>query len=139
MVTSPLRGRQSEIDRLARAVQATSAGVGGIVLLEGAAGIGKTALLRAAGELAASSGFVVCAGECDELDQVTPLAPLLTALRSSTPPLVDNARQRDLWSASEPMWAVEQLDAVLERASTHRPILVTVDDIQWPTRSPCCH
>jgi DNA-binding CsgD family transcriptional regulator len=119
------------MDRLALAVQATTAGAGGVILLEGAAGIGKTALLDGARELAAVRGLVVCAGDCDELDQVTPLSPLLTAMRSSTPPLLDRAHQRGIWSAAEPMWAVEQLGAILDRASVQRPVLVTVDDIQW--------
>ena len=57
-----LRGRQAEIDQLAQAVRATTAGSGTAILLEGPAGIGKTALLQTARELAASSGFVVCAG-----------------------------------------------------------------------------
>jgi DNA-binding CsgD family transcriptional regulator len=118
------------MDGLALAVQATSAGAGGVIVLEGAAGIGKTELLRSARELAASRDFVVCAGECDELDRVTPLSPLLTALRAATPPLV-GAHHRGLWSAAEPMWAVEQLGVILERASARQPILVTVDDIQW--------
>jgi hypothetical protein len=126
-----LHGRRAEIDQLAQAVRATAAGSGTAILLEGAAGIGKTALLRTARDLASSSGFVVCAGDCDELDRVTPLAPLLTGLRLSTPPLVDAADQRALRSAIEPMWAVEHLGAVLEKASARRPILVTVDDVQW--------
>jgi DNA-binding CsgD family transcriptional regulator len=126
-----LHGRQAEIGQLAQAVRATAAGSGTAILLEGPAGIGKTALLRAAGDLAASSGFVVCAGGCDELDRITPLAPLLTALRSSTPPLVDVADQRALRSATEPMWAVECLGAILDKATARQPVLVAVDDVQW--------
>ena len=131
MGTGLLHGRQSEIDQLAQAVRATAAGSGTAILLEGPAGIGKTALLRTARELAASSGFVVCAGDCDELDRITPLAPLLTALRSSAPPLMDVADQRALRSTTEPMWAVERLGAILDKASARQPVLVTVDDVQW--------
>jgi len=126
-----LRGRQAEIDQLAQAVRATAAGSGTAILLEGEPGIGKTALLRTVRDLAATSGFVVCAGDCDELDRVTPLAPLLTALRSSAPPLLDAADRRALRSATEPMWAVERLGALLDKASARQPILVAVDDIQW--------
>jgi DNA-binding CsgD family transcriptional regulator/tetratricopeptide (TPR) repeat protein len=131
MGTGLLHGRQAEIDQLAQAVRVTAAGSGAAILLEGPAGIGKTALLRTARDLAASSGFVVCAGECDELDRITPLAPLLTALRSSAPPLVDVADQQALRSATEPMWAVERLGAILDKASARQPVLVTVDDVQW--------
>ena len=126
-----LHGRQAEIDQLAQAVRVTTAGSGTAILLEGPAGIGKTALLRTARDLAASSGFVVCAGECDELDRITPLAPLVTALRSSAPPLMDVADQRDLRSTTEPMWAVERLGAILDKASARQPVMITVDDIQW--------
>ena len=126
-----MRGRQAETDQLNQAVRTTAAGSGTAILLEGAAGIGKTALLRTARDLAASNGFMVCAGDCDELDRVTPLAPLLTGLRLSAPSLADAADQRALRSATEPMWAVERLGAILDKASARQPILVTVDDIQW--------
>ena len=129
--TSLLRGREAEIDQLAQAVRTTAAGSGTAILLEGAAGIGKTALLRTVRDLAASSGFVVCAGDCDELDRITPLAPLLTGLRASAPPLVDAADQRAFRSAAEPMWAVERVGAILDKAAARQPILVTVDDVQW--------
>jgi DNA-binding CsgD family transcriptional regulator len=129
--TGVLHGRQAEIDQLAQAVRATTAGSGTAILLEGPAGIGKTALLRTARDLAASGGFVVCAGQCDELDRITPLAPLLTALRSSAPPLAEAADQRALRSATEPMWAVERLGTILDKASARQPVLVTVDDVQW--------
>jgi ATP/maltotriose-dependent transcriptional regulator MalT len=99
VVARPLRGRQAETDRLMDAISATAAGAGGIVLFEGPAGIGKTALLDDTRELAAARGFVVCCGVCDELDQMTPLTPLLTALRSSTPPLVDRTAERPLRSS----------------------------------------
>jgi predicted ATPase len=75
VVTSPIRGRQAEVEHLQDAIRATAAGGGGVILLEGPAGIGKTALLGIACELAAGSGFVVCAADCDELDQMTRLAP----------------------------------------------------------------
>ena len=130
-----LHGRQAEINELAHAVRVTAAGSGAAVLLEGPAGIGKTTLLRKAREMAVSSGFVVCAGDCDELDQITPLAPLLTGLRSSAPVLVNVAEQRALRSTAEPMWAVEHLGAILDKASGRRPILVTVDDVQWADQS----
>jgi predicted ATPase len=103
-------------------------------LLQGPAGIGKTALLQSARELAVSSDFVVCQGDCDKLDQMTPLAPLVTALRSSTPSLIDRADERALRSTAEPMWAVERLGAVLDRATALQPTLVTVDDSQWADR-----
>jgi DNA-binding CsgD family transcriptional regulator len=62
---------------------------------------------------------------------MTPLAPIIGALRSASPRLLDGASERALVSIDEPMWAVDRLGAILGRASAQRPVLVAVDDLQW--------
>jgi DNA-binding CsgD family transcriptional regulator/tetratricopeptide (TPR) repeat protein len=130
-----LRGRQAEIDRIAGAVKASGDGSGGVVLFDGPAGIGKTALLGEARRLGAEAGFVVCSGDCDELDQVTPLAPLLVGLRSSSPALVSGAQEHNILTTTEPLWATERLGEILETASARQPVMVVVDDVQWADRA----
>jgi DNA-binding CsgD family transcriptional regulator/tetratricopeptide (TPR) repeat protein len=129
---APLRGRDSECAELGRLVAATADGAGGVAIVEGAAGLGKSRLLAEAAQLAAARGVQVAAGVCDELDQVTPWAPLLQALSSTSPVLVSEADLAPLRVLADRRLAViECIRAALERASHRRPLLITVDDLQW--------
>jgi DNA-binding CsgD family transcriptional regulator len=128
----PLRGRDSECAELGRLVAAAADGVGGIAIVEGAAGIGKSRLLAEAVQIAVDLGVQVAAGAADELDQVTPWAPLLRALSSTSPMLVSEADLAPLHALADRRLAViECIRAALERASHRRPLLITVDDLQW--------
>ena len=128
----PLRGRDSERAVLGRLVAAAADGAGGIAIVEGAAGIGKSRLLAEAAQIAASLGVQAATGTCDELDQVTPWAPLLRALSSTSPILVSAADLVPLRALPDQRLAViECMRTALEQASHHRPLLITVDDLQW--------
>jgi DNA-binding CsgD family transcriptional regulator len=128
----PLRGREYELAELARLVAAVSDGAGGAVIVEGAAGIGKTRLLGEAAAIATAAGMQVAAGTSDELDRVTPWAPLLQALRATSPVLVSESDLAPLRAMADQRMAVlEYVRTALERASRRRPILITLDDLQW--------
>jgi DNA-binding CsgD family transcriptional regulator/tetratricopeptide (TPR) repeat protein len=128
----PLRGRDSERAVLGRLVAAAADGAGGIVIVEGAAGIGKSRLLAEAAQIATSLGVQTAAGACDELDQVTPWAPLLRALSSTAPMLVSTADLAPLRALPDQRLAViECIRTALERTSHRQPLLITVDDLQW--------
>jgi DNA-binding CsgD family transcriptional regulator len=60
--------RRSELAELAGDVTAARAGTGGLVLVEGPAGIGKTEILRAARSLAEEAGMVVATARGTELE-----------------------------------------------------------------------
>ena len=63
----PLLEREGEVERLAAAIAAArDDGRGAVVVVEGAAGLGKTALLRHAGSLA--SGLRVLSASGSELE-----------------------------------------------------------------------
>jgi DNA-binding CsgD family transcriptional regulator len=128
----PLRGRDSECAELGQLVGAAADGVGGVVMVVGAAGIGKSRLLAEAARIAAGAGVQVVAGVADELDQVTPWAPLLRALSSTSPMLLGEADLAPLRGLADQRLAViECVRAALERASHGRPLLITLDDVQW--------
>jgi DNA-binding CsgD family transcriptional regulator len=105
-------------------------GTGGVLLVCGPAGIGKTALLaevcRQAGRLR-----VRCAtGTCDPIEQVSPCAPLIAALRSGREPLVDVEQyERIVGSAHEPLLLAERIASALEHAAAAGPILIAIDDV----------
>jgi len=70
--------------------RAKRSGQGGIILITGEAGIGKTAVLDTVRAEAASAGFVVGMSKADEGDHVSPGMPLLLALRSGRTPLASS-------------------------------------------------
>ncbi|HEY1668141.1 MAG TPA: AAA family ATPase [Trebonia sp.] len=57
MSSSPIRGRDEHLDLLAGFLQSVGAGAGGVVIIEGDAGLGKTRLLTAARETARALEF----------------------------------------------------------------------------------
>jgi DNA-binding CsgD family transcriptional regulator len=128
----PLRGRDSECAELGQLVGAAAGGAGGVTVVNGAAGIGKSRLLAEAAQIAAAQGVQVAAGAADELDQVTPSAPLLRALFSTSPMLLSEADLAPLRVLADQRLAViECIRAALEQASRRRPLLITLDDLQW--------
>jgi len=129
---TPLRGRESELARLNELVTAARAGAGGVVVVAGTAGIGKSRLLAEAGQHAAAAGLLVAAGRADELDRVTSWGMLLRALASSDPPVMTPADLESLRGLTDQRLAVvERMRAAVEQAAATRPLLIVLDDLQW--------
>jgi hypothetical protein len=131
-VTYPLRGRDLPLASLDGLASSAVAGRGGVAIVEGPAGIGKTRLLDEASVSARRQGFLVAAGTADELDQVTPWGMLMAALSSSDPPLVAPAELRALGALLDRrVEVVERLRIRLEEAAVRQPVAVLLDDLQW--------
>src|SRR2546423_79192 len=67
--TPALLGRQAELARARELVARAAAGQGGLLLIEGSAGIGKTRLLREIAAAAREAGLEVLAARAGELEQ----------------------------------------------------------------------
>jgi DNA-binding CsgD family transcriptional regulator len=107
-------------------------GDGGVILVTGAAGIGKTAFARAVAEQAAELGYAVGIGKAEEIGQITPGAPLLVALRSGARPLLSAGEFGSLAPLhSEPLWLVDRIADLLEEHAQQAPVLIVIDDCQW--------
>ncbi|AEV82964.1 serine/threonine protein kinase [Actinoplanes sp. SE50] len=78
----PMCGRDAEADRLARRWERARAGLGGVVLIHGAAGSGRTRLAEHAAGLASVSAMPVLWGTCRP-DEPAPLAVLREAVQAS--------------------------------------------------------
>src|SRR5688500_16194220 len=65
----PLLERDTELQRLGAALRCAVDGSGALVVIEGSAGIGKTALVRRALRDAQASGIAVAAGRGSELER----------------------------------------------------------------------
>jgi DNA-binding CsgD family transcriptional regulator len=106
---------------------------GGVLLVEGEPGIGKTALLHAAADEAAGRGFSLVAAAADELGRAVPYAPLLAAMRESPGLWPAGAGQAD--AAETGLWLVDKFRGLLEQRARDHPVLVSLDDLQWADRA----
>lgn len=116
MQPQPLRGRSEPMERALSVVRAARRhGSGGVVLVSGPAGIGKSALLTEVCSQAERIQVRPALGTCDPIEQVSPGAPVITALRaaanrwspkSSTPGSSMPSTSHCYWSnASPPPWS----------------------------------
>jgi DNA-binding CsgD family transcriptional regulator len=130
--TGPLRGRDEELAAIAERLHAATDGTGSGVLLQGAAGSGKSRLLAEAASLAARTGVAAGRGFASPGGQMMSFVPLLSALFDPQSPLLDRSAVAELRSlADRPYWLLEELEARLEEEAMRRPLLVAVDDLQW--------
>ncbi|HYF47023.1 MAG TPA: ATP-binding protein, partial [Acidimicrobiales bacterium] len=141
-----LHGRQRELDTLEELLAGAARGHGGVVLLEGEPGIGKSRLVAELAERASVSGFGVFVGRGDEIGSLRPFGPIVDALDlrpdSDDPDaalagrILAGDREQES-SAVFPLGREARarvLDAVLgiiDRSTSQQPTLVVVDDLQW--------
>src|SRR4051812_38579971 len=81
MVCPVIVGRDDHLAAIDRHLGALRAGRGGVLLIAGEAGIGKSRLLTEIADRGAAQGAPSLAGRCFEPDRVLPYAPLLGILR----------------------------------------------------------
>ncbi|MFL6052854.1 MAG: AAA family ATPase [Actinoallomurus sp.] len=122
------RGRDREWQVLAGLLRAAVSGRGGVLLVEGESGVGKSRLLAEAVEAAAGLGFVLARSTADESARLAPLKPLMSAFGESTQTLLAS---RGMMPADARLLLVEELQARLENRAADGPYLVTLDDLQW--------
>jgi DNA-binding CsgD family transcriptional regulator/tetratricopeptide (TPR) repeat protein len=131
LVTDGLVGRQEELATLERLVAGLSEGIGGVVLVEGEQGIGKTSLLRAGLAGAEPARCRVLWGGADELGQRFPLQ-LMTECIGPAAEVGELLSGRGGVMAGDPVQAgVEQLLAVVDRLCAASPVVLVVEDLQW--------
>ncbi len=121
----PLIGREKERAALTAHLDAALNGLGGLVLLEGEAGVGKTRLLREVARDAEWRGFEVLWGSGQPLTPATPYSPLVEALTDKLSPL----RIRQLTQVIEPVW-IQTLMPLLPALRTARPDLTPLPPLE---------
>jgi DNA-binding CsgD family transcriptional regulator/tetratricopeptide (TPR) repeat protein len=84
--------REKQLSRLAELVRAAREGRGRLILIEAAAGLGKTRLVAAARDEALRQGVLVLSGRASEFDRTLPFGLLRQALR----PAASNESLRDV-------------------------------------------
>ncbi|GAA4558916.1 helix-turn-helix transcriptional regulator [Planotetraspora kaengkrachanensis] len=123
------RGREREWAAVAGILRAATEGRGGVVLVEGQMGMGKSRLLHETAEVAERVGFTVLRGTADELSQMMPLMPLIAALGESPHALLTGMSVSDVLDLR--LLMTEQLRTRLESRAAQGPVLVTLDDLHW--------
>jgi DNA-binding CsgD family transcriptional regulator len=108
------------------------AGAGGVAIIEGAAGLGKTRLLAEARATARALSFRTGLGAAEPGRSSVGLAVLMEALFGGAESLVERAAlgPRD-GSREEPFWLLQDVQTLMERAALRQPLLVCLDDVQW--------
>ncbi|MEU8223650.1 AAA family ATPase [Kribbella sp. NPDC048915] len=128
----PLYGRETEVRRLGESVAAAAAGQGGVVVVDGTAGLGKSRLVLEAAIQARRLGVAVAPGAAGKFRRTTPLAPLLEAMRNSSPPILSETEfapaQVLEYGATR---LIDQLETALRGTVARHPVLITLDDLQW--------
>jgi DNA-binding CsgD family transcriptional regulator len=139
-----LLGRENEVARVRELVDGLPA-AGSCLLIVGAAGLGKTALLDRAAGFAAANGARVVAAAGVEFEAELPYAGLHLVLQSLLPELDDfPAEQRHPLLVALGLGQGEAPSAVglgsavlslLDRASREQSLVLLLDDIHWIDRS----
>ncbi len=139
LVEPRLLGREREREVLGRLLEGARAGHGGVLVLHGEPGVGKTALLEFAVEDAPDFGVVRTAGVEGEMElPYAALQQLCSPIIELTERLPDPQREalavafgRSVGPAPDPFLVGLAVLGLLSEAAEGRPLLCVVDDAQW--------
>ncbi|MDH6708358.1 DNA-binding CsgD family transcriptional regulator [Kitasatospora sp. MAA19] len=128
-----LRGREVELEQLQALIASVACtGSGGLALIRGEAGIGKTTLLAEAVTRARAAGFSVGLGKADELHHIVPLSSLAACVLHGDQPLLSGDAFADLArNHDQRIWLVERIAEAIEARAGSAPVLIALDDVQW--------
>ncbi|OBI96193.1 LuxR family transcriptional regulator [Mycobacterium alsense] len=132
LVTPPIRGRADELKLIAALVTAVAQGRGGVLVIEGPPGIGKSRLLTEVVTLADARGVRTLFGEAFEYQQTVPFFSLFMATLHADPPVGDAEALRRLGgSADLRYWVVHDLADAIRAAAAQTPLAIVLEDIHW--------
>ncbi|MEV0318204.1 AAA family ATPase [Streptomyces sp. NPDC050658] len=117
-------GRERQWERLCELLdRAAASGGGGILLVEGPPGAGRSRLLADVAQAASARGLSVARGAADEVRSAVPLAPLASALGADLDAPADGGG-----SVSR---LIGRLRSHVEERLRRAPTAVVIDDLQW--------
>src|SRR6188472_4644088 len=129
---TPIRGRAAELKVVGELVEAVAQGTGGVLIIEGPPGIGKSRLLTEAMALADKSKVRTLFGEAFEYQQTVPFFSLFMATLRADPPIGDVEALRRLGgSADLHYWVVQDLADAIHAAAAQTPLVIVLEDIHW--------
>ncbi len=132
LVTPPIRGRADELRVVGGLIAAVAQGRGGVLVIEGPPGIGKSRLLTEVLALAEKAGVRALFGEAFEYQQTVPFFSLFMATLRADPPVGDAEALRRLGgSADLRYWVVHDLADAIHAAAVQTPLAIVLEDIHW--------
>jgi hypothetical protein len=134
-----LVGREREQRLLSEQLDAMLAGRGGVVLVGGEAGIGKTTLVEDLSIQAEDAGCLVLWGHAYDLSVTPPYGPWLEIFRQyqttadgtlpPVPPFVFDAEELARVGSQETLFAA--VAEFFRDVASHRPLVLVLDDLHW--------
>ena len=142
--THELLEREAELDGMRSLITRAAGGAGGLVVVEGQAGVGKTALLRSVGALGEAAGLRVLRSRGAELDRAFAFGMVRQLLErevKQTPDLLHGsagpaspvfATGDDEPPAEDgPYRSLQGLHWLVANLSAQQPLLLVADDLHW--------
>ncbi|MFG1930045.1 AAA family ATPase [Mycobacterium sp. NPDC048908] len=128
----PIRGRAAELKVVRSLVSALGQGRGGVLVVEGSPGIGKSRLLTEVRLIAEHAGLRALTGQAFEYQQTVPFFSLFTATVYAEPPVGDaEALRRHGNSPDLHYWVVHDLSGAIRTVAAKTPVVVLLEDIHW--------
>ncbi|HKU38967.1 MAG TPA: AAA family ATPase [Polyangiales bacterium] len=157
-ISDPFLGREHVMQQLTAALDAARGGRGGLILLSGEPGIGKTRCASEFATLVRARGMSVWSGRCLERGAAPAFWPLIQVLRDAAidpstsdaerseaerllsqlvPQGASSAPARDVGAESDDarFWLLDRLSRFLARCARSRVRVVTLDDLQGADES----
>jgi ATP/maltotriose-dependent transcriptional regulator MalT len=132
-----LVGRERELALLRHHLHATLAGHGSLVLISGAAGIGKTTLAEALCREAGEQGALVLIGRCYDLTDTPPYGPWVELFgryrqEDGLPPLPNAFTTRGTVGAvASQATLFQQVHDFFTALTAQQPVILLLDDLHW--------
>ncbi len=128
----PIRGRAHELKVIGALIAAIVQGRGGVLVIEGPPGIGKSRLLTEVVALAEKADVRALFGEAFEYQQTVPFFSLFMATLRADPPVGDVEGLRRLGgSADLSYWVVHDLAEAIFAAAAQTPLVIVLEDLHW--------
>lgn len=128
----PIRGRADELKVIGALIAAVTQGRGGVLVMEGPPGIGKSRLLTEVLALAEKAGVRALFGEAFEYQQSVPFFSLFMATLHADPAVGDAEALRRLGTSADlRYWVVRDLQAAIHAAASRTPLTILLEDIHW--------
>ena len=125
-----LIGRAGELDEGVACLRAVRAGTGGVLVIVGEAGVGKSRLLAELRSRFAEEGAWLEA-RCASYEQAVPYRPLESLLGDRARTVLDAAAREDLAPPDRRRRAAAALRTQLSDLAAQRPVAIVIDDAHW--------
>jgi DNA-binding CsgD family transcriptional regulator len=131
-----LVGRSREQRLLCAQLSAALAGQGGLVILSGEAGIGKTTLAEDVCQEAGTAGALVLAGHCYDRTETPPYGPWIELLEQfgglpDRSPALHAIVEPNLMRSPSQAALFGEVRAFLMAIARERPLVILLDDLHW--------